>query len=72
MGLKGEGDRTVGVRVVVVAGVVALRLWVDTEAAGLRAATFALLLIFALGRAPGVGEGFVGRVLIGDGGRERS
>ena len=51
--------------------VAALRFWVDADATGLRTVTFALLLTFALGLAPGVGEGLVGRVLIGEGGRER-
>lgn len=70
MGLNGEGARPVGVREVVAVEVVALR--VDADATGLRTATFALVLILALGRAPGVGEGLLGRVLIGEGGRERS
>ena len=72
MGLNGEGARAVvGVRAVVPDVLGALRLCVDTDV-GLRTVTFALLFIFARGRAPGVGEGLLGRVLIGEGGRERS
>lgn len=74
MGLKGEGARagpTRGAEVVDFA--VAVKLCEDVDATGLRAPPMvALLLTFARGRAPGVGEGDVGSDLSGEGGRERS
>lgn len=68
--MKGDGARVVAARVV--GFVVAPRLCVDVDAAGLRTPTLALLLTFALGLAPGVGEDDFGSVLSGEGGRERS